>query len=90
MEGNKTELHVCEHREEEGRVQKGWESHNMKMEEHRYVMKRTEESNCLGIALYLKALTLLLGSYWLPWGDCHKLKGLFISSGFPFLVCFVL
>lgn len=43
MEGNKAELHVCEHREEEGRVQKGWESHNMKMEEHRYVMKRTEE-----------------------------------------------
>lgn len=34
---------MCERREEEGRVQKGWESHNMKMEEHRYVMKRTEE-----------------------------------------------
>lgn len=45
------------------------------------VMERTE-----GKGLFV----FLLGSYSLPWGDCHTWKGLFMCSWIPLRILFVL
>lgn len=65
-----TELCVLDHRREPGR---GKES--LKRSRQRQVSdaeNRREVMSCL-----------LLGSYQMPWGDCHKQKGLLVP-GFPF------